>query len=164
MASGFRYTRGRAGIFNGTRYIDMAGNIPKIVEEELKIAGENGVDEGRRVIMSSGTNRSWDPPFTDRDGGKRSGSGTARVHEGVMYDAVDFRVIRGNDVGLDVGWIHPNEWEDYFAAQDQGFYAGGYRAPQFVAGMGMISHLRKHMRIEIDNAIDKAIRRIINGL
>jgi len=164
MASGFHYTRGRGGVFDGTRYVDMAGNITEIVEEEMKIAGERGVEEGRKVIMESGTGRAWTGTFTDRGGDRRSGSSSARVHEGVMFDAVDFRVIRGKDVGLDVGWIHPGEWEDYFAAQDQGFYAGGYRAPQFVQGMGMIAHLRKFMRNEISEAIDRSMRRIINGL
>lgn len=158
------YTRAGGGDLGGTAFFEMARDLQGIIEEELADAGADGVLEGQKIIESSGTGRSWNGSFRDRDGSIRSGSGSGRVHTGKMLRAVDFRVLRGKESGLDVGWIHPADWEEYFAAQDQGFEAGGYRPSQFVAGMGMIAHLRFYMRVTTDEAIDRALRRISDGL
>lgn len=160
---GVKYTRSRGGALDGTPYFAMAKDILDIIQEELTDAGADGLLEAQQVVETSGTNRQWSGDFTDRNGTRRSGSGAGRIDTGEMLNALEFRVIKGKSIGLDVGWLHV--WETYFGAQDQGFEASGYRsANQAVEGMHVISHLQVYMRGKVDEALDRAEERIVNGL
>lgn len=159
---GIRYTRAR-GAVGGEDYRRLAATLENLIEEELADAGADGVMEGRKIIETSGTGRSWSGPFRDRDGTVRTGSGAGRIASGRMYDAVDFRITRGAGVGLDVGWIH--DWDVYFAAQDRGTSATGYRnggGP--IAAMGMMAHLQVYMRDSLERALDRIQERMIDAL
>lgn len=160
MARAVRYTRTRGGRIDGQPYREMSRNIRAIVEEELTIAGRNGAKESRDILDASGTGRSWSPgPWGE------GGTGD-RVASDKMRDSLTYRIIRGEDVGLDVGWT--DVWEAYFGYQDVGFSATGFRRPSAlgdaVRGMGIMAHLSVYMRKEADVAMDKALRRINNGL
>jgi hypothetical protein len=140
----------------------MAKDLQIIIEDELDAAGKDGQQEGRKVIETSGTQKEWTTPFNGRTSG-----GQGRIESGHMDDAMDYRVIRGQQVGLDVGWIRI--WEEYFGAQDRGFDALGYRRPSasgndHVVGMGVMAHLHVFMRARVDTAMDRSVERIIDGL
>jgi hypothetical protein len=160
---GIRYTRTRGGRTDGSSYHQMAAKLSSIIEEEMDQAGRDGRDEARRIVETSGTGRVWSGPFRGRSGSVRTESGPGRVDTGHMRDALDYRITRGRDVGLDVGWIRI--WEEYFGAQDRGFSSPGYRnAPLAVEGMGVMAHLHVFMRGRVDEALDRATERIVNGL
>jgi len=135
----------------------MAAELQNIVEDELAVAGKEGMEVGRDFVENAGTGNSWTTDFNGR-----TGSSPGRVDTGNMRDAVEYRIIRGKGVGLDVGWV--NHWEPYFGAQEGGFSAGGFRPNQVVKGMGMMAHLKAHMQGKVDVALDHAIERIIDGL
>lgn len=154
-----RYTRTRGGSLGGEPYFKMAAELKGIIEEELTKAGEEGAKEGERFIrQDAGTGKTWSRPWSDG----RTGSSPGRVDSGLMADAMDFRIIRGQNVGLDVGWVRI--WEKYFGAQEGGFTNGGSRTSTVVAGMGVMAHLRTFMRDKVDNALDRATERIVDGL
>lgn len=171
---GVKYTRTRSGQLDN--YTGLEAWMKEILSEEFTVAGQQGLEEAREIVESSGTGNSWTGPYTDKDGRTREGpgfkdrngdirtaSGPGRVHEGEMERALNYRLIRGKDIGLDVGW--PTIWETYFGAQDEGFEAGGYRhMAQAVEGMHVIAHLSIYMHARIDEAMDRAIDRITNGL
>lgn len=160
-----RYTRSRGGPVGGAPYYTMAREIQGIIEAALAVAGEDGEEEAVLMLESSGTHNEWSGEFTDRNGGVRSGSGEGRVDTGAMRDALGYRIIRGKRVGLDVGWTNPSLWQNYFAAQDQGFDASGYRhARQHVEGMHIIAHLQTYMHGKVDEQLAIAERIIVNGL
>lgn len=165
MTAGLKYTRNN-GPVGGGPYRKMAKDLKSIYEQELTAAGEEGKDEGVRHIESSPSAVGWSGSFRDRNGGRRSapGPGPGRVHTGKMRDALDYRIVRGKNVGLDVGWIHI--WEEYFGAQDVGSDATGYRpsTSRAIKGMGVMAHLRTFMRGSVDEALDRADKRIVNGL
>jgi hypothetical protein len=158
-----RYTRKTANGFNSARFFKMADELTPITVEELQQAGREGVLEAREIISTSGTNRQWTAPFPDRNGTLRDASGAGRIDTGAMIQAIDFKIVQGNQkVGLDVGWTDPGLWQDYFEAQDEGFDAPGYRhANQFVAGMGVISHLRVYMGQQLEEARGRIIDRVL---
>jgi hypothetical protein len=79
-----------------------------------------------------------------------------------MRDNFKYRVIHGKGIGLDIGWVHG--YEDYFGAQDQGFDAGGFRPNQFIKGMGVVAHVKFEARAIVDDAVDRAIGRVLSGL
>lgn len=158
MTAGLRYTRNN-GRVDGQSYRDMAKNLQSIIEDELDRAGKDGRDEAQHKLAISGTGKSW----TKGPWGE-GGTGN-RIETGEMYDALDYRIVRGESVGLDVGW--PRIWKDYFGIQDRGFDSTGFRNPSSndaVAGMGIIAHLRTYMRDSVDQSLDRATRRIVNGL
>lgn len=160
---GIRYTRSTGGAMDGSSYRQMAKEMLGIIEDELTIVGEDSVKEARTIVETSGTNREWTGSFRDRNGNIRTASGAGRVDTGEMIDALDYRIVKGKTIGLDVGWIHL--WEVYFAAQDEGFDAPGYRRANLaVEGMHVISHLQVYMRGKVDEALDRAEKRIVNGL
>ena len=160
---GLKYTRRTGGVLGGGPYRAMASKLQDIYAEELEDAGALGLLEAQDTVENSGTAREWSGPFRDRDGTIRYGTGSSRVASGNMLNALDYRIVRGKNVGLDVGWIRI--WEEYFGAQDKGFSAPGYRRErQAVAGMGVIAHLKTFMRDEVDKALDRAGRRIVDGL
>lgn len=137
----------------------MAGALQGIIEAELEKAGRGGLEEARALLNASGTGKAWGKgPWGD------GGTGNRRDTDD-MYDALDYRLIRGRNVGLDVGW--PRIWKDYFGYQDRGFEATGFRNPSpndAVAGMGIIAHLRTHMRESVDVALDNIEKEIVRGL
>lgn len=155
-----QYTRSLAG----QNWARMARELQGIVEEEMAEAGLESVQEGQRVIEQSGTGNAWSRPFPDlKQGGTiRSGPAAGRINTGDMLNALSFRIVSGRGVGLDVGWI--DMFQDYFMYQDQGFSAGGYRAAAFVRGMGVMAHLQVYVRARVDEAVDRAIERMMNGL
>jgi len=160
--SGLQYTRTKGSV-GGQSYRNTAKQIQQWIEEELADAGLQGVLEAQEVIEHAGTNREWSGPFKDREGTIRTGSGESRIGTGHMYNALTFRLVRGKQVGLDVGW--PGVWEEYFGAQDEGFDAPGYRrVNQHVQGMGVIAHLRTFMHVKVDIALDRVEEKILNGL
>jgi len=164
MSAGLRYTRSKGGVLDGTPYREMAKNVKNIIEEELSDAGAEGVLEARDFVSNAGTGKQWSSPFRDRDGTVRSGPSAGRIASGKMYRALDFRLIRGKGVGLDVGW--PGIWEEYFGVQGgEGFSAPGYRrVNKHVQGMGLIAHLRTYMRDRVDEALDRVEKRVADGL
>jgi hypothetical protein len=141
----------------------MARDITRIIEEELMVAGEAGKGEGQGFIAIAGTDREWTGPFNTAQG-PRTRSGSGRIDSGAMQEAFGFRIERGLDVHLSVGWVNPGEWQEYFGAQDKGFSAGGFRVSQTVEGMGVLAHLSVYMRGKVDEALYRAERRIVNGL
>lgn len=151
-----RYTRSRGSV-GGEDYIAMAKQLPVIFNQELSVAGEQGKAEGQAYIGIAGTQRQWNGNFKGRTAANRG-----RIDTGEMQDAFDFRVTRGNGVGLDVGWT--SKYKEYYGAQDEGFSAGGFRPSQTVEGMGAMAHMRFYMRGKVDSAIDRAVERIVNGL
>lgn len=164
MSAGLRYTRNKGGAIGGGPYRAMAKSIKTIYEQELTEAGEEGKAEGVRMIESSPAPGNWSGSFRDRDGGRRTGPGSGRVHTGKMRDAFDYRIVRGQSVGLDVGWVRI--WEEYFGAQDAGSSATGYRpsTSRAIQGMGVIAHLKTFMRASVDDALDRAEKRVVDGL
>lgn len=160
---GVRFTRTRTGAFDNLGSI--SGFVIDTLEKYLTEAGEAGKGEAQGVVESSGTNREWSGPFKDRNGNIRTSSGEGRVDTKDMLNALDYRLIRGKDIGLDVGWTDPSLWQAYFAAQDEGFDAPGYRYDyQYVPGMHVVSHLAVYMRGKVDEALDAALEEIVNGL
>lgn len=151
-----RYTRSRGSV-GGEDYIRMANQLPVIFNQELAVVGEQAKAEGQKYIALSGTQQTWKGTFKGRSGPNRG-----RIDTGQMQKAFEFRVTRGQGVGLDVGWI--NGYQEYFGAQDEGFSAGGFRPSQTVEGMGLTAHMRFYMRGKVDQGIDRAMERIINGL
>jgi len=155
MTSGIKMVRVGGGAIDGVAYRSMAPRLQGIYEEEMRDAGVDGVIEAQRFIDTAGTGRSWS--WSNRDGAP-----AGRIDSDTMKEALDYRLRRGVGIGLDVGWV--NFWQEYFTAQDLGFNEGGARPDQFVAGMGMISHLRSFMRDRVDQAMESAEQRILYGL
>lgn len=160
MVAGLKYTRAKGDVM-GTPYREMARDLQGIIEQELTKAGKDGKREAQITLEAANTGRAWQAgPWGE------TGSGN-RIQTGTMYDALDYRIVRGKQVGLDVGW--PRVWADYFGYQDKGFSATGFRrsSPTLgdnVAGMGIIAHLQTYMRGTVDEALDRATERIVNGL
>lgn len=157
---GVQYTRTSGGDLGGGDYFKMAKELLNIVEEELTVAGRDGAEEARRVLDASGTGKTWGP-------GPWGAGGTGdRVETDKMRDSLAYRIIKGREVGLDVGWT--DIYEEYFGIQDRGFDATGFRNPSAggdaVKGMGIIAHLRVYMRGTVDEAMDRAVGRIVDGL
>lgn len=155
-----RYTRAGGGDLGGRSYFNMAREMKVIIEDELTEAGRDGAKEAQKKLDASGTGKSWSP-------GPWGAGGTGdRVDTDAMRDALEYRITRGVHVGLDVGWV--NYWEDYFRYQDEGFSATGFRRParagDVVKGMGVIAHMKGYMRDSVDEAMDRAMRRITDGL
>ena len=142
---------------DGSTYIEMAKRMPQIFDEEMTAAGEEASKAGQDMIETSGTARSWSGAFQGR-----TGSGSGRVDTGEMRDLFSFRVIHGRGVGLDVGWV--KGYEEYFGAQDRGFLKGGFRPSQVVKGMGVMARVQVEVRAKVDDAIDRSIKRITDGL
>lgn len=144
---------------NGGSYLKMAREMKNIIEQELTEAGRDGADEARKVLDASGTGKTWSP-------GPWGAGGTGdRSETDKMRDALGYRIVRGQNVGLDVGWT--DIWEEYFGIQDEGFAATGFRTPSpndNVKGMGVMAHLRTYMRGKVDEALDRAMERIVDGL
>lgn len=160
MAAGIKYTSTRGGGLNGNSFREMAAEMQDIFWEELTQAAQEGEAEAKAFIGIAGTQHTWTGAFKGRTGPNRG-----RIDTGAMQRAVSYRVHRGGqNVQLDVGWIHPGEYEDYFAAQDEGFSAGGFRPSQTVEGMHMLAHLRYYMRDRVDLAMDRAVGRIFDGI
>lgn len=153
---GLKYTRAR-GSLGGGDYRRMAGQLQNIIEEELDVVGKRGEEKGQEWIDSRGTGNTWSRPW-----GGRTGSTPGRVDSETMKKAIDYRIIRGKGVGLDVGWVHI--YHEYFGLQDKGFTGAGQNHNIAVAGMGVIADLNIFMRNEVDRAMDKATRRIVDGL
>lgn len=75
-----------------------------------------GVETGKDVIESTGTDREWTRPW-----GGRSGTGRGRIDTGEMLD--EFRAdvdIDRNETRGELGWIRKQE--DYYLFQDLGFW------------------------------------------
>lgn len=150
-----RYTRMRGKSIGGQAYIAMAYKLMDIYEEEMEEAAKASVAEGKAYISIAGTGKTW-------TWNGQEGAPSGRIQNGVMQRAMEYRMVRGIGVGFDVGWI--NDYEDYFGAQDLGFSAGGARPDQDVEGMGMMAHLRFYNRDRVQEALDRAAQRVIDGL
>lgn len=86
------------------------------IERAMLEAMRLGVDTGRDVIETSGTDQEWSRPW-----GGRSGGGRGRVDTRKMVDEFGAEVDIGNGVVTGkLGWVR--EKEDYFFYQDQGFW------------------------------------------
>lgn len=155
MASGLHYTRRGGGPVGGESYRKMASELQNILADEMEVAGKESEGEAKGFVDAAGTGNTW--RWSDRDGAP-----AGRVHSGTMRDALGYRITKGREIGLDVGWV--DFWDTYFGAQDAGFWEGGARPGQWVEGMGMLAHLKKYSDQRIDMAMDRAIRRINNGL
>lgn len=158
---GVHYTRTGGGSVGGGSFRQAAKRMQSIYAEELRRAGEEGEAEAKAYIEIAGTQSVWSGVFKGR-----SGPNSGRIDSGAMRDAVTMRVnTGGNSVSVDVGWIRlPAALRDYVDAQEYGFSAGGFRPDQEVAGMHMIAHLRYYMRDRVDLALDRAERRVLDGL
>lgn len=163
-ASGSQYTRSKGGIMSGKFWRDIAASVQPIIEDELEQAGIDGVRKAQDIIEEGGTGNVWSGRFRDRDGTVRSEAGSSRMASGKMYDMLNYRIIHGKNVGLDVGW--PNVWEAYFGAQaSAGFEHAGYRhVNQFVKGLGLFAILKTYMTTRTQEAIDRAEERIFRGI
>ena len=154
----------------GESYKEMSSELQSIIMDEMIAAAQAGEKEARRYISVAGTRRTWQGgPFPDlkQGGGERSGPSRGRVNTGAMRDAITYRVVRGATVQARVGWL--NDYEDYFGFQDVGFTAGGYRERvsstiRAVEGMRLMAHMRAYMRDQSDIAMDRVVKRVINGL
>jgi hypothetical protein len=147
----------------------MAGDMQRIFRDEMTDAADNGVREARNFISHAGTNQKWEGSFPDLHRGvagdvpRRDHSTRSRSDTGEMRDAIERLVRTGRTVDVQVGWIR--EFEEYFLAQDKGFDHSGYRSMrQAVRGMQLMAHMRAYMRDEVDLAVDRAMRRINNGI
>lgn len=166
---GARWVRqGRRGP-GGEDYRNMSRELQVIVMEEMTAAAQAGEREAKRYISVAGTRRQWNGSFPDlkQGGGRRSAPSRGRINTGEMRDAITYRVVRGATVQARVGWL--NEYEDYFGFQDEGFSAGGYRelvstTIRAVEGMRLMAHMRAFMRDQSDDAMDRIVKRVINGL
>lgn len=157
MTAAIKYTRVGGGPANGDSYRQMADMLQSIFEEELTEVGKEGVQIAQDFIETAGTGKTWTGRFKGREGAP-----AGRIDSGSMRDNISYRIYRGQGVGLDIGWV--NFWEEYYGAQELGFSAGGFRPSQAVEGMGMLAHLRVVMRAKVDAALDRAERRILDGL
>ena len=156
-----RYTRSMAG----QNWARMSRELQGIVEEEMADAGLESAQEGQCVIENSGTGNEWSSPFTDvhQGGTRRSGPGAGRINTGQMLNDLSFRLVTGQGVGLDVGWI--DRFLDYYAAQDRGTGATGYRhGGRAIVGMGVMARLQVFVRARVDEAVDRSIERMMRGL
>lgn len=152
-----QYTRTR-GDLGGGDYRRMASEVKEIIEEEMTVSGREGAARAREHLDSAGTGRTW-------SAGPWGAGGTGdRVQSDTMRDSLGYRIIRGASVGLDVGWT--DVWMAYFGYQDEGFSTSGFRnGPSItVKGMGVISDLEVFMRGKVDEALDRATRRIVDAL
>jgi hypothetical protein len=153
------YTRSDGKSVGGAPYFQMAANLKNMIEKELDEAGKIGADEGQRFIREdAGTGNTWLYPWSDG----RTGSYPGRVDSGDMASAMDHKIIQGENVDLDIGWVRI--WEEYFGAQEEGFTNGGSRTSKVVAGMGVMAHLQTYIRSAVDGAIDRVIDGVVNGL
>lgn len=158
---GVQYTRTGGKPVGGQSYRDMAREMQNIYEEEIQYVGQQAKDELNRYFRTVSTGRSWTP-------GPWGQGGTGdRVDTGDMKADLDVRVYRGQGIGLDVGWVH--DFQEYYRYQDEGFEATGFRHPRLigsdvVAGMGLIAHMNYWLRDKVDEALDRAGKRVVNGL
>lgn len=158
-----QYIRMKSDVINGDRFRNMSQQITSILTKNMDEAGQISELEAHKFIDMAGTGNAWSGDFTDRGGGKRSGPSAGRIDTGFMQRDYQYRTTKGKNVGLDVGWI--NNYEDYYGAQDAGFSAPGYRTnPLPVQGMGLTRHMRDFTEKEMDKAMDRSIRTILNGL
>lgn len=159
MAFSMSYTRSDGKPVGGAPYFNMANSINDMIETELGEAGKVGAEEGQRFIREeAGTGNTWSRPWSDG----RTGSFPGRVDTGAMASAMDYQILKGKGVDLDIGWVRI--WEEYFGAQEDGFTNGGSRTSKAVAGMGVMAHLRTHIAGAVDGAIDKVLVRVVDGL
>lgn len=164
MPWGASFIRARGGPANGDQFGKTAKQVNSIMNRHLAPVGEAAAAEAKGFINIAGTQRTWSGAWPTRvpGGAPRTGPGRGRVDTGEMRDAIDFRVTHGSGIGIEVGWIrNPKE---YYAAQEHGFYAGGFRADQFVEGMGMFQHLRVYTRVRVLAAADDIMKEIRSGL
>lgn len=153
-----QYTRKGSGQDWGQPYGAMARQLQNIIEKELRVAGVESAAEAVAFIDIAGTQNAWFGTFKGRTQSNRG-----RRDTDTMRDSISYRIARGKDISLDVGW--PHRYEEYFGAQDQGFSAPGFRAnEQWVEGMGMMAHLKTYARDRVDLAMDRAMKEIANGL
>lgn len=156
---GAQITRTGGKPANGQSYRQMAKELKDIMWEEFNQAAQEGEAEAKAWIKIAGTGATWTGPFKGRYGPSRG-----RIDTGAMLDAIRYSVTKGGaNLLVRVGWI--SQYEKYFTAQDEGFDAPGFRnAHQDVEGMHMMAHLRFYMRDRIDEATDRAMRRMSNAL
>lgn len=156
---GAHYTRTGGKPVGGQSYREMAKELQDILWEEYQQAAKEGEAEAKAWIKVAGTGMTWTGPFKGRYGPNRG-----RIDTGRMLDAVRYSVTKGGaNLLVRVGWL--GQYEDYFTAQDEGFDAPGFRhAHQEVEGMHMMAHLRFYMRDRIDEATDRALKRVFDGL
>lgn len=150
----------------GQPYYQMAKEMNSILLQEMHEAAKEGGRHAREFIGRAGTARAWhESGFSDPKQdtvGRRYSSRRTRSNTGAMRDDIDYTTSLGSTVQVRVGWVR--NYEKYYGIQDDGFSAGGFRPDQVVEGMGMMDDLRAFMRDRTDEALDRAMRRINNGL
>lgn len=152
------------------RMSNPAAKIPEVIGRHMEEAARNGEAEAKAYIDITGTGRSWDPsgfPDLKQGGGRRYGPNDGRVNTGTMRDAIEHHTTQGATTQIRVGWI--NHYEDYFGHQDKGFSAGGYRERvqdilPTVEGMRLMAHMRAYMRDQTDEAVNRSLREITDGI
>lgn len=171
MAWGARFTRQSTGLdaLNARELAD--GLLEGIVREEMYKAGKNGEAEAKKFVSIAGTQKNWSGEFPDlRTGGRRrSKPSRGRVATGKMREALTYKLNAAGRglTSVSVGWL--NTYEDYFRYQDSGFASGGYRERvqdpvSAVEGMKLMAHMRIYLRQQQDEAVDRAMKRIVNAL
>jgi len=174
----------------GFARIDVTGaiNAIKAVEsmadkatEDMQIELANiGVDKMKEFIETRGTGRNpWGynkqaggfvaTPMrakeSPRRGSPRSGSSPGRVNTGNMRDSVAVRIESGVAKRFaSFGWIRASgEDREYFQAQEYGFNAGGFRAPQNIPGMFALRDARAYVQNILPRVAKKYQKRIEGG-
>jgi hypothetical protein len=164
------------------KYLEGVEKSVIAVSEDIQIeAAMGGAERMQELIEQRGTGRN---PWGYRDktgtfrptpmrakesprrGTLRSGSQPGRVNTGNMRDSVGFRFETGRVKRVAAfGWIRSNSEDlEYFMAQELGFAAGGFRAPQKVNGMFALRDARLYVTRELlPRLIRKYQNRIARG-
>lgn len=168
MPSGVKYTRTRGGPIGGQSYRQMASRLQGIVKEEMTQAAIESEAEGKAFIGIAGTQNAWNGKFPRRGGGNPSHAGRGRIDSGDMQRAFTYRVQTGGEnAQIEVGWVGGG-YQPYMGAQDQGTSAGGFRERSDfhrpIEGMGLLAHIRFYARARVELAMDRATKRVTDGL
>lgn len=152
-----KYIRQSGSLIDGKPFFELAKNLQKYYEDELEEAGKLSEDEAKQFIDNAGTGRSWAAPWNGR-----WASSPGRVESGNMRNDIKYRIIRGQNAGLDVGWL--DTWQEYYKAQELGFSAGGARPAQVVQGMNLFGHLRGFVRDRVQEAVARGTDKALNDV
>jgi hypothetical protein len=176
----------RVDVTNILNFVEGTKKAVTAAKQDLQIeAAKAGAEKMKEFINERGTGKDpWgyeresDGVFirtpmrakeSPRIGSLRSGSTGGRVNTGNMRDSVDFRFESGPERTISsFGWINSKvgrgEDGEYFLAQEYGFQAGGFRAPQNVVGMFALRDARLYVSQQLlPRLAKKYAKRIARG-
>lgn len=164
----------RVDVTNILNFVEGTKRAVVAAKQDLQIeAAKAGAEKMKEFINERGTGATWTSPKRAKEsppsGGFRAGSSPGRVNTGNMRDSVSFRFESGPEKTISsFGWINSNVGRgddgEYFLAQELGFTAGGFRAPQEVVGMFALRDARLYVTQQLlPRLATKYAKRIARG-